>query len=220
MSDRLSELEEIIDRGLKDFARTGAALEEVREKRLYRTNHKTFEDYCQKRWGMARSHVYRLIEASKTVANLSPTGDKPALYVEPSSESQVRPLAGLPAPVQQQVWNKAVENAGGKQPTAADIDALTAKARAALGPAALAHLIQMEEAAALTRAKLAEVADEDTQRDKRRKRCLEFIGRAIKNAAGMPHVLHYLEMALEEAQSEGCYSVASDLEGSTVEVVA
>lgn len=204
--NRLSELESIIERGLKDFARTGAALEEVREKKLYRAHYKTFDDYCQDRWGMTRSYADRLILSSRTVANLTPTGVTPALYVEPASESQIRPLTNLPTPVQQQVWQKAVEDAGGKQPTAADIDVLAAEARAALGPQGLARLIQSEEAAALTRARLAKVVDEDTQREKRRKRCQEFIGRAIKNAAEMPSVLHYLKIALEWADSDDCYS--------------
>ena len=43
---RLAELELVIERGLKTFVEVGAALLGIRDGRLYRETHATFEDYC------------------------------------------------------------------------------------------------------------------------------------------------------------------------------
>ena len=51
---RLGKLETTIDRGLQSFFEVGAALKEIRDSRLYRDEHGTFEDYCQTRWGIDR----------------------------------------------------------------------------------------------------------------------------------------------------------------------
>jgi hypothetical protein len=47
---RLDQLEEKIERGLKTFIEVGTALREIRDKRLCRQTHGTFEDYCRERW--------------------------------------------------------------------------------------------------------------------------------------------------------------------------
>lgn len=51
----LKQCEETIERGLHTFHEVGAALLVVRDKRLYRKSHRTFEEYCRERWGMANS---------------------------------------------------------------------------------------------------------------------------------------------------------------------
>ncbi len=53
---RLAELEEQISSGLATFVAVGQALLEVRDRRLYRQTHATFEAYCRERWGIGRSH--------------------------------------------------------------------------------------------------------------------------------------------------------------------
>jgi len=60
----------------------------VRDKRLYRQEYLTFEDYCVRKWGWGKSYGYRLIEAAqikRDVKNLSPTGDK--IETDPSEGS-------------------------------------------------------------------------------------------------------------------------------------
>ena len=42
----------------------GTALMEIRENRLYRSEFKTFEEYCQSKWGFNRRNAYQLIEAA------------------------------------------------------------------------------------------------------------------------------------------------------------
>jgi hypothetical protein len=53
------------------FYDAGKALAELHSRRLYRSTHKTFEEYCRARFGMNRSRSYQCIEAAKVVDNLS-----------------------------------------------------------------------------------------------------------------------------------------------------
>jgi hypothetical protein len=98
--------EAIIARGLETFIDVGNALLAIRDKRLYREKHSTFEDYCQDRWGMQRAHAYRLMDAAKVAGYLSPMGD-----ILPASERQARPLSSLEPEQQQEIWTQVVENA-------------------------------------------------------------------------------------------------------------
>ena len=87
-SQNLQELETIIETGLRTFVEVGEALLEIRDRRLYRESHKTFEDYCRERWGMSRIYAHRSIEAAKIAKILLPIGNI-------SSESQARELVLL-----------------------------------------------------------------------------------------------------------------------------
>ena len=103
------------------FFVAGKALKELRDKRLYRETHATFESYVQDKFGYKKSAAYYLINASVVVDNLkSPQFvDKiSSVEVLPTSESQCRPLAKLAPERQQACWTTAVERAGGKVPSA------------------------------------------------------------------------------------------------------
>ncbi|HYX16889.1 MAG TPA: hypothetical protein VE944_21565 [Nostoc sp.] len=65
-SDRLH-LERRVERA---FFEAGKALTELRDRRLYRSTHKTFEDYCRERFGFSRRQPYHLIEAAVIFDNL------------------------------------------------------------------------------------------------------------------------------------------------------
>lgn len=85
----LETLEGILERGLQTFYEVGDALQEVRDRRLYRdAGYGTFEDYCSDRWGISRSRAYRLMDAAEVVG-LLPIGDIPA------NEAQARELVPL-----------------------------------------------------------------------------------------------------------------------------
>jgi hypothetical protein len=88
--DELRALESAIERGLKTFMETGEALARVRDRRLYREGHETFEQYCQARWGFRREAADRYVRAAAVVPVLNPTGLAP-----PSTESVARELAPL-----------------------------------------------------------------------------------------------------------------------------
>ena len=66
-NDRLH-LERKVERA---FYEAGKALQELRERKLYRSTHKTFEDYCKDRFGFGRSRSCRLIDAVAVCDNLS-----------------------------------------------------------------------------------------------------------------------------------------------------
>lgn len=96
--------ERIIEKGLKTFVEVGEALMEIKQARLYRQQYPNFDDYCQKRWGIGIRQSQRLIRAAKVVQNLQTKGD-PRVAL-PRSERQIRPLAGLPADQQCEIWRE------------------------------------------------------------------------------------------------------------------
>lgn len=109
-------LEGKIESGLQTFVDVGEALMEIRDSKLYRVEHDTFEDYCKDKWHFTKTQANRLIGASIVAENLAPTG------VKIPTERQARPLTKLPAEQQPAAWSKAVEIAGGEQPTAKQVD--------------------------------------------------------------------------------------------------
>jgi hypothetical protein len=110
----LADCEAIIAKGWDTFVEVGRALTRIRDSKLYRERHATFEAYCRVRWHYAKSQAYRLIGAAQVVACLSPIGDIP----KPSHEAQVRPLIGLKPEQAVAAWKKAVEKAAGRGVTA------------------------------------------------------------------------------------------------------
>jgi hypothetical protein len=106
-----------------------ANLVTIRDEKLYKADYKTFEAYCQERWGISRQHAHRHIEFFKTVQAIEgpdfvTIGDKtgPA----PLNESVARPLSGLPDETRREAWSAAVEDSGGK-PTRAHVKKAVAK---------------------------------------------------------------------------------------------
>ena len=56
----LAECEVIIERGKGTFLQVADALIKIRDGRLYRRDHATFEDYCWARWQFSRQRAYQL----------------------------------------------------------------------------------------------------------------------------------------------------------------
>ncbi len=71
---RLAELEAVVERGLQTFVEVGEALGEIRDQRLYRATHRTFEEYCRDRWGFVASRARQLIAAAETVTAVTLDG--------------------------------------------------------------------------------------------------------------------------------------------------
>ncbi|MEA5508104.1 hypothetical protein VB735_34485 [Halotia wernerae UHCC 0503] len=151
ISDRLH-LERKVERA---FFEAGKALAQLRDRRLYRSTHRTFEEYCRDRFGYTHRRVNYLIagsvvfdnivagtncsqneEVDKTGTNCSQNGEADEtgtncsqneevdktrpnpLRILPTNEGQVRPLAKLEPQQQVKVWQWAVQEAGGKVPSA------------------------------------------------------------------------------------------------------
>ena len=82
----LPELERVIERGQQTFIEVGRALLEIRDRRLYRETHATFEAYCRERWGWSRQRANQHIDAAHVVNALTTT------VAKPESERQARAM--------------------------------------------------------------------------------------------------------------------------------
>lgn len=115
--ERLNKLVATINDNMRNFYKVGRALKEILNKRLYRDNYDTFDDFCKNYLNIDRSYVYRQIAASEVINNLSPNGDIPL------NESQVRPLTKLKASEQRLAWQHAIDVAEsfGRKVTSLDV---------------------------------------------------------------------------------------------------
>jgi len=120
---RLEQCERIIERGKQTFMDVGAALMSVRDGRLYRATHATFEDYCRERWGWSKTHVNRQIQAAEIASHLTPRG------VKPEAEKHLRPLAGLEPEEQTGAWEEALQTAPAGRVTARHVRAVVDRRR-------------------------------------------------------------------------------------------
>jgi hypothetical protein len=107
------------------FFEAGKALMELRDRRLYRSTHKTFEEYCRNRFSYTYRHVNYLIAGCLIVDNIKMGTNSSqnesqdemgtnSSQILPTSEVQVRPLAKLEPQQQPEAWQQAVEKAEGK----------------------------------------------------------------------------------------------------------
>ena len=104
----LPELERVIERGQQTFIEVGRALLEIRDRRLYRETHATFEAYCRERWGWGRSYANKTIRAAQTADALGTTvpiqSERQARAMlnrlEPEEREQVRRGEATPRVVQ------------------------------------------------------------------------------------------------------------------------
>ncbi len=109
-ASRLSELENVIEQGIRAAYETGRALHEIKSERLYKeVGFPAFEAYCKQRWGITPQHAGRMIDyfenvnltlkteptgsvLDKSVIN-QPLSDKPPL--SKVAERALRPIAAL-----------------------------------------------------------------------------------------------------------------------------
>lgn len=113
--------------GIEKLASIGdASLKVLRDKRLYRASHKTFEDYCQERFGFTRQRASQKIGFLALLDDLSTRVDK-----APATEGQARPLTKLPTPeLQAQAWEQAQADSGKEQPSNREVAEAVAKMQA------------------------------------------------------------------------------------------
>ena len=109
-------LESVIERGLETFVEVGEALATIRDRRLYRTEHPTFADYCKAKWKMSDRRARQLMDAAEVTSTIAKSGT-----TVPKSERQARPLATLPPAQRAEAWQKAVAASPNGQPTAKDV---------------------------------------------------------------------------------------------------
>lgn len=121
--EEIQERDELENTVSQAFFVAGQALKTLRDKRLYRETHSTFEFYIKDKFDFKKSAAYYLINASEVVENLKRPQfvDKvPQMETKvfPTKESQCRPIAKLEPELQREIWFSAVERADGRVPSA------------------------------------------------------------------------------------------------------
>ena len=129
--NRLKELEEIVTKNFKAFYEVGCALREICESKLYRETHKTFADYANDLWDMARCRAYQIIDAADIVDRLIPhapdikmstngrqngsaSHGQQILKNLPQNERQARALSKYSEDKQIEIWRQAAQTADGR----------------------------------------------------------------------------------------------------------
>ena len=64
--------ENVIEKAQQTFLDVATALAIIRDGRLYRETHSTFEDYCREKWGWGRAYCYQIIGGADAVKSLPP----------------------------------------------------------------------------------------------------------------------------------------------------
>lgn len=105
--------EEVIQRGLHSFVEVGRALREIRDSKLYREEHKSFEAYCAAKWNIQRTRAYDLINNATVSEEVSENSDTPA-----PKEAHAEALAKCPPETRKETWQEAVATAPNGKVTA------------------------------------------------------------------------------------------------------
>lgn len=125
---------QIIERHLEKFIEVGLAFNTIRNKRLYRETHDTFEDWCEDAYGTTARQVYRICRAAEMVQDwrlrASTLGSQ---FPYPAGEKTVRPLLSLPQDEQMPAWYEAVSKHPRGQPSFRDVQAVVKERLVRLG---------------------------------------------------------------------------------------
>lgn len=115
---RLDALETTIDRNLTAFVAVGEALFEIRESRLYRADHATFDSYLEARWDITRQRAAQLIVGAQVAGVASTSG------LQIGTERQARVLSGLEPGQIETVAKFIVATTGSDAPSTAQVRAV------------------------------------------------------------------------------------------------
>jgi len=109
------DLETAIKSGWKTFLEVGSAVAKIRDKKLYRNEYETFEEYLLNELGYSLPYAYSLIGSAEVNAQLSAIAE---ITVKPLNEAQFRELIPVPEAKRVAAWKSAVKLAGDKTVTA------------------------------------------------------------------------------------------------------
>jgi hypothetical protein len=127
----LDDLEGVIEKGIATFIDVGLALARIRDKRLYRETHGTFEEYCKDRWGFSRRTGYDLMQTAEIANSVQEVAQ-----VSREAARELAPLTDNPEQLQDAV--RETVKAHGPKPTARQVREVVkrkkAPARAPRGP--------------------------------------------------------------------------------------
>lgn len=107
--ERWVELNAKIEQGMVEFIKVGEALREIRDKRLYREDYTTWEQYCRSVLGYGKTQANRLVQEAEVADDLAQICVK-----TPRKSSHLRELARLPTKeLRQKAWIVVAEEEGG-----------------------------------------------------------------------------------------------------------
>src|SRR2546426_2263410 len=120
VSDRLLEserqellkYERIISKGFIHMRDCAEALRIIRDKKLYREEFPTFQEYCKSKWNREKRTIYYLIEAAacrKDLGNTVSHEEPLQLAVQNASDGAVRALAKVPKRSQKRVLKEVLK---------------------------------------------------------------------------------------------------------------
>jgi hypothetical protein len=132
------EHQKFITAHFETFAEVGERLADIRDRKLYREEFKTFEEFCRTRWKITRRRANQLIQGAEVIQQLlaktgtvvpenhSETGTIVPQTALPTTERQTRELAKAPADQRQAIMREATQD-GTVKPTARAIKLAAAK---------------------------------------------------------------------------------------------
>ncbi len=112
-ANELKRYEAMLKSGMADFVSIGAALSEIKERKLHKScGFPCFKDYCQQKWGLAGRTAFlkiKVYRAYKNVLDACLQNADFSTLESPTSETQVRELLALHQPAEQLLaWQNAV----------------------------------------------------------------------------------------------------------------
>ena len=84
--ERLTELEDVVERGIEVFCEVGMALAEIRDSKLYRETHRRFGDYVRERWGFSARRARQLVRAAEVGTTVPITNEAQARAFGPTRD--------------------------------------------------------------------------------------------------------------------------------------
>jgi hypothetical protein len=145
----LAALEQTVAKGVAAFVEVGEALEAIRDSRLYRATHRSFEAYCAERWNLSARRVAQIVSSAAVAREVGTSGSQAPQI---GSERQARQLQQIPPGQRAGLWGEAVARSGGAQPPAGLVRDLIEKAKAGMEPSQLAEIVRGQEARARSEA--------------------------------------------------------------------
>jgi len=150
----LATLEKIFEQCQSAWKKAGAALNTIREKKLYKlSGYKTWPEYLDERWGIGEKEASKKIIALKTVSGMQSTA------VEDSSlaENHAYQLSSFPPDMRDEIYEVAKQTAPGGKLTAPWIEQTGRR----LMDARLAQIKEAEDKERLARLEAEAAAKED-----------------------------------------------------------
>lgn len=124
--ENLMDLEQDIHAALKTGTEIvlaiGTALDQIRDRKLYKAEFRTFEAYVDNKFSMKRSRAYHLMSAARVIKELQMHFKETEL---PKNESVVRPLMKFKEQQLIEIWQTVLKSY--EDPGRADVEAVIKK---------------------------------------------------------------------------------------------